>query len=238
MVQCDKCADEADAAALASRRQEEWLAAARNNANLPRKYQHITLDMLRKRNMPEKQRQALGKVTDWGRLVHDQAWLHLVLIGGTGTGKTEMQCALANALMGIGVACKYATLSDITLKIRQAWASKTAERDVISVYYDTPVLIIDELSGARASGGSEEGLSPREEALLEDLIDNRYRKNLKTVYAGNVPSRQHMEALLGPRVCSRAMDGAVVVVCDWPTWRNPAGNDDFQAAAARSNIKF
>ncbi|WP_417913695.1 ATP-binding protein [Candidatus Electronema sp. JM] len=213
------------------------LHRARCRAKIPPKYADLTLGQLLQRPCPPEQAVALNKLANWGKLVTNPGFLNLTVIGDKGTGKTEMLSALLGSLVHIGVDCKYTTCNDMLAKCKATWKSKDMpESAVVAEYVQPKVLVFDEISGPDREG--LESLSTREIYLIETMIDERYQQQKKTVLAGNIKTMEALIALVGERVASRAQEGGVLIVCNWPSHRKWARIEEFDEAVKKSGVQL
>lgn len=98
----------------------------------------------------------------------------LLLMGGTGTGKTFYACCIANALMDKGVSVWVTTVQPL---LRMAGDYGTAE-DIFARVKNVDVLVLDDF-GACQSGA-------RNVELLFEIIDTRYRSGLPLIITTNL----------------------------------------------------
>lgn len=54
------------------------------------------------------------------------------------------------------------------------------------------------------------------------VINGRYSKRLPTTATVNVSSRDELDRRLGPQTADRLLDGAIVVKCNWESFRKPS----------------
>lgn len=98
----------------------------------------------------------------------------LLLMGGTGTGKTFLACCIANALMEKGVSAWVTTIQPL---LRMASDYNTAD-DIFARIKTVDVLVLDDF-GACQSGA-------RNIELLFEIIDTRYRSGLPLIVTTNL----------------------------------------------------
>jgi DNA replication protein DnaC len=139
----------------------------------------------------------------------------IALIGGSGTGKTQMAAALATLYTGKPIL--YGKAMRLFLDLRAAMgtlaanpATRQSERGILKEYIDPAFLALDE-AGER--GGSE-----WEDRMLAYLIDERYAARKDTLLISNQQEAAFLDGI-GPRIASRLQETGGIVVCDWPSFR-------------------
>jgi DNA replication protein DnaC len=135
----------------------------------------------------------------------------LVFGGMTGTGKSHLALAVAQAVLRRGTAM-YMDTSDLLRAVRGTW-HKSAERSEESMMHllsSIDLLVIDEVGVQRGTAD--------EQMTLTDIINRRYRDMRPTILLTNLPGLELVE-LLGPRVMSRLSERATFVTFSWDDWR-------------------
>lgn len=121
----------------------------------------------------------------------------VLLLGGTGTGKTHQAYGALRAISESGVACRwtFSTAADIYAKLRPRHrVDSEAEFDRFAT---APLLVIDDLGAAKATEWTEE--------VNYRLINHRYSHGLSTLITSNVPPKD-LGAAVGERVASRLIE--------------------------------
>lgn len=137
----------------------------------------------------------------------------LVLVGGPGTGKTHLACAIANVIMPDHLATvAFGSVSDIMREIRSTYGNKTDRTEIqaLADLVKPDLLIIDEVG---ASSGSE-----HEVQMLFDIIDKRYRNLRPTIVISNL-NEEKLEQFLGHRVMDRFRETGSIVAFTWESHR-------------------
>lgn len=131
-----------------------------------------------------------------------------ILIGNTGTGKTQLATSLAIEFMKKGINCLYTTVLDIMLKIKRSWKDKSdlCEDEVIDRYSSKNILIIDEV-GVQFE-------SETERLYITKIIDNRYNNLLPTILIGNVTIKE-LNNIIGDRAIRRIKENGKILIFDW-----------------------
>ena len=135
----------------------------------------------------------------------------LVFGGVTGTGKSHLALAVAQAVLKRGTAM-YMDVSDLIQRVRGTWRrdSQQSEEELMTLLSSIDLLVIDEVGVQR---GTKD-----EQNTLTDIINRRYRDLRPTILLTNLPGQELIE-LLGPRVMSRLSERATFVTFDWQDWR-------------------
>lgn len=201
------------AEATATRRPEEMLdpRAMRLAAlNFPPLYRGATLRGFAVRDPDPAVAEKLAAVREWGAwlvrrwrdrddLGNDYPVL-AALIGPSGTGKTHIGYALANALAGeYGATPVVTTAAELVTEIRDGWSRERGAAGVAARaarYRDADFLVLDDCS-RHAIGGDVAG-------ILLDVLDARERWRRPTVLTSN-DALAGFEALVGPAVFSRLL---------------------------------
>lgn len=121
-----------------------------------------------------------------------QGWL--VLIGGTGAGKTHLAYAIAKTAIEHGMATLWATVPDLLDSLRASYEDHAYE-DSMKALETVPLVVLDDL-------GTEHATSWAVEKLFQ-IINGRYNRRLPLVVTTNV---ELTSARLDGRIRSRLMD--------------------------------
>jgi DNA replication protein DnaC len=164
-----------------------------------------------------------GYATDFEQ--HRAAGRCLTLLGGIGTGKTHLACAVLQQLANyrfpqregyaviVGYRVRYTTAPEIIRTLRATWNrdSNQTEEQAIQELVTYSLLVIDEVGVGFGTDG--------ERAQLSELIDARYRVTKPTLVISNF-GREGLAQFLGERVVDRLRDnGGFVCVFDWGSYR-------------------
>lgn len=119
---------------------------------------------------------------------------NLYLFGDSGLGKTFLCSCMANALIAKGVSVLYQTAYNIITEMEEQKFRYAENTEKTSLYYNVPVLIIDDLGTEFPSSFTS--------AVMFDIINNRLIRNLSTVISTNLRIDE-IEKPYGVRVQSR-----------------------------------
>lgn len=127
----------------------------------------------------------------------------LLLVGGTGTGKTHAAYAAIRALLTSGIRCTAlaTTAADLYAALRPRFGIDS--EDEFTRYATANVLVLDDLGAAKGSEWNEE--------INYRLINHRYERELATIFTSNVPPKD-LPVALGARVASRLFEMSSTVI--------------------------
>ncbi len=166
-----------------------------------------------KTDTPSKQN-ALLKVKELCRCISSkEAAPNLIMVGGVGTGKTHLANAAIIELTDSGKNCGRVNLIDMIRRLKSTWSkdTKESEQEVLEMYSDCDLLIIDEV-GMQFN-------SDTEKMFVFDVINARYEEELPTVIISNLDIAGVKE-IIGERCVDRLrQDGGKVIAFDWESSR-------------------
>jgi DNA replication protein DnaC len=138
----------------------------------------------------------------------------LIFLGPPGTGKDHLMAAMLRlAVMGHGLTVDWWDGAALFSSARQA-ISEDGERDLIQRLTRPQVL---GLSDPQPPKGD---LTSFQTSLLRHAIDVRYRRGLSTWMSTNLDNRADAAEVLTEPLLQRIREGAVKIVCDWPSYRD------------------
>ena len=123
----------------------------------------------------------------------------LLVLGGTGTGKTYQAYGAVRALSVCGAKCAWVvtTAADFYAKLRPRHGVDSEAE--FERYADAALLVLDDLGAAKGTEWNEE--------INYRLINHRYEHELPTLITSNVPPPE-LKNVLGERVASRLTEMA------------------------------
>ncbi len=136
----------------------------------------------------------------------------IIMNGGVGTGKTALCSAIISSLVDTK-RVKIIKAIDLIRHLKSSWGKKSeqSEKDLIAMYSNLDLLIIDEIG---VQFGSE-----TEQMFIFDIIDGRYGEMLPTILISNL-GIDSIKKLLGERVIDRLReDGGQLISFDWGSYR-------------------
>lgn len=136
----------------------------------------------------------------------------VALVGGRGTGKTQMAVELMRAKTRQMKAAFFCSAMQFFMDIKNTYkdASKEDEAAIIKRYQTPSLLVIDEI-GKR--GGSD-----WENNLLFELLNRRYNDMRDTVLIDNRSKVEFIETI-GPSLASRMNECGGILECNWESFR-------------------
>ena len=145
----------------------------------------------------------------------------LYIEGTNGTGKTHLAAAIAMQLMTeYQIPCICKTAGDLLLDIKSAFDSgSTTERDILSVYKEVSLLIVDDLGKEQCTDWSI--------STLYSILNERYEKMLPTIVTTNYNSDDLVRALTpkgydnykATAIISRLREVSQVLTMAWEDYR-------------------
>jgi DNA replication protein DnaC len=129
----------------------------------------------------------------------------LVIAGGVGTGKTQLMTSLGLELIEryVFVSITFTTCHKFLQLHREAMQDDMAQEELDSIYYDSDLVLIDDIGANR--------FSDYDIAVFGNFIDERYSKLLPVVLTTNLDIRD-LEECVGERVISRLKEMCEVVL--------------------------
>lgn len=167
-----------------------------------------------------RQRAVVDAVRAYGQSVEEniRQGRGIVLAGPPGTGKDHLLVGLMYAAVGAGLTVEWRNGMDLFGAVRDGIGNGTDERDMLDSLVRPDVLV---LSDPVPPWGP---LTQFQAAFLFRVIDRRYR-DLKPVWVTTNTSGDATDGKLGAALVDRLRDGAVSLVCDWPSYRTADGHE-------------
>lgn len=140
----------------------------------------------------------------------------LALIGGRGTGKTQMAVEVMRHFAYQGHQVAYYRAMEVFLHIKATYSAGTDERRALAALSTPSLLVIDEVQ-VRSE-------SVWENNMLTYLLDVRYAAQRATVLICNL-TPDAFAAHMGDSVMDRISETGGIVICDWPSLRSHLGEE-------------
>jgi DNA replication protein DnaC len=138
----------------------------------------------------------------------------LLLLGGPGTGKTHLACAILARAIHAGHTGLFLTVSAALRILRDAFSPRgqRSETEALALLTAADLLVLDEVGFAIGNGATRR-------AMLFDVLNDRYGEMRPTILIGNLTAAE-LEGYLGERIMERLMDlGSIMVPFTWPSHR-------------------
>ena len=138
----------------------------------------------------------------------------LVLYGPSGTGKDHLLTGLARvATEQYGVSVTWANGLALFSELRDRIGADQPEREFRRRFTKPRILY---LSDPAPPGGA---LTEYQQAMLFQILDSRYREAKPPWVTMNVAGGKEADDRLGAPLVDRLRDGALVLHCNWPSYR-------------------
>ena len=137
-----------------------------------------------------------------------------MLLGGPGTGKTHLACAILARVIHAGHTGLFLTVSAALRIIRDAFSPRgqRSETEALALLTAVDLLVLDEVGVAIGNAATRR-------AMLFDVLNERYGEMRPTILIGNLTSAE-LDAYLGERIMERLMDlGSIMVPFTWSSHR-------------------
>ena len=138
----------------------------------------------------------------------------LLLLGGPGTGKTHLACAILAEVIRAGHTGLFLSVSAALRLIRDTYSPRAqrSESEAFALLTAPDLLVLDEV-------GLAIGNDAKRHAMLFDVLDTRYAEMRPSILIGNLTVPE-MEAYLGERIMDRLLElGSATVLFTWPSHR-------------------
>jgi len=136
-----------------------------------------------------------------------------LMLGTVGTGKTHLSVGVALEIMQQGHSAIFTSASKIFRSIKDTYhkGSHQKESEVMAIYTQCDLLIIDEVGVQRGSDFEKE--------TFFDVINERYENMRPTIILSNL-TIEEIKVFLGERVFDRLREnGGKAFLLDWPSHR-------------------
>lgn len=140
----------------------------------------------------------------------------LALIGPSGTGKDHLLVAALKEIRARakGASVVYRDGLRLFAQCRESFHGRGESEEWIVAQYTRPhVFAISDPLPPRGP------LSDYEQRVMYQILDRRYRECLPVLSTINVSNRKELDDRMGPQAADRLCGGAVVVKCNWASYR-------------------
>lgn len=198
--------------------QQRVVEIAQRHANLAmcvgKRYANATLDAFETPH--DAQRDVLDHVRDYAAHVEERivSGSGLFLIGPPGTGKDHLVVSVLFDAVAKGIDATWTDGMQLFAAARDNIDASRTEAAWLSVYTKPTLLAISD--PVPPLGAVKEGFQL---ATLFSIIDRRYRDMKPTLMTLNVNDRDEAEKRMAPNIVDRLAHGALVLRCDWPSYR-------------------
>lgn len=188
------------------------------DANIPKRYQHCTLDTLRAYNDSLKDAVASAKRFVESYPVVDRG---LLLLGHAGVGKTHIAVGVLRAVIQkTAVRGLFYDTRELLKTIRSTYdpVVRTSETSVLRPVMEAPFLVLDDLGAERPTDWVEE--------TMNLIVNTRYNERRMTLFTSNysdIPDAEDPNALLsriGFRMRSRLQEMCSTIEIDAADFRD------------------
>lgn len=219
--ECPKCLEDrikqyrADHQAQERRIRENQIDRLMGMLQLPERFAHSTLENYQPVNDDAARCLKLCRAyaTKWPERLKQGGGL--VMCGKPGTGKNHLALAIAkHVITEHQNSALFTTALRIARLFKSTWSknSERTEAEVIRIYTDPELLIIDEVG---VQFGSE-----AEKLILFEIINTRYERMMPTILISNLP-KDELSAFIGERVIDRMNDGGgCTLAFTWDSYRS------------------
>ncbi len=166
------------------RKKAEQIVENRRKSGLPKAYVNVTFGNFKKRQGTET---ALRNSKKYAEQINSIA-KGLLLIGNTGSGKTHLAVAIANAVLDAGYTVKFIRAADIPYEVQRTYGNSIrSESEVIEPLRKCKLLILDDLGADK--------LTDFDRAIIHSILDYRIINCRPTVVTTNLTEPQMMSTL-------------------------------------------
>jgi len=141
----------------------------------------------------------------------------LVFTGPKGTGKDHLAVAcLRVAVLHQGIKADWVDGQSLYQEFRDNIDSESSELQMVRQYTAPKILLISD------PVPHTDSLTAFQQSVLWRIIDRRYRNMTPTWVTMNVATAEEAEKRIGSQIVDRLRDGALSIVCNWPSHRRKA----------------
>jgi DNA replication protein DnaC len=221
-----EAAREADRLRKEAAEKGEAFASRLKSADIPLRFAGKTFESFQAKTPEQKNVLSVAKEYVQDFEANYSAGRCLAFLGGLGTGKTLLACAILRGIIerpfvAEGVDWKkawhpvrYTTVAEAIRCIRATWRKKSevSEADAIALFVRPHLLVLDEVGAQYGSGA--------ERTQIEEILDLRYREMRPTAICSNV-SKSELPEFLGARGCDRLIENERIgAIFNWSSYRS------------------
>lgn len=193
-------------------RQETWGRLVRDRGE-----RYAKCRLANYRAATDAQRAALEFLNDYATNIVERisGGVNVLLLGPAGTGKDHLQMGLCWWAVKEFRSVQWVNGTSLWVRFRQTFGDDAVddEQDVIDELTAPDVLAISDPLPPRGP------LTDYQASMLFEVIDSRYSRMKPTWVTLNVASREEAEQRIGAQVVDRLGHGALVVKCNWKSYR-------------------
>jgi len=178
--------------------------ARRRAARIPERYRDCNLTNYRPQDPSQERAKAVARrfVTEFGAVE-----VGLLITGPVGVGKTHLAVAILLELIDtMGVKAVFCDFTDLLSRIQATFSkgSDESEDDVLQIYREADLLVLDELGARRPTDWARD--------VLYGLLNTRYNRKRLTIITTNFedrpqkPGDETLELRIGTAVRSRLFE--------------------------------
>lgn len=136
----------------------------------------------------------------------------MVFLGGSGTGKTHLACAVLQALMS-KVTGLYITCDEMLDRINSTYCkqSQTSTAEIKNLFSTVPLLVLDEIGRTK--------LTPAAQSTIFKIVDARYSRMLPTIFVSNALEPKQFVEQITPAAWDRIQEVSKLVTFTWKSMR-------------------
>jgi DNA replication protein DnaC len=151
----------------------------------------------------------------------------LFITGSYGTGKTHLATAISNQLIAGGTPVICMTMIDLLARIKQTFdkSDNATEADVMKIYEEVPLLIIDDIGSEQPSEWGSTKIfaivNARYEAYMPTIVTTNYAgDDLIKRMTPTGPNGRPMDSRNAEKTLDRLKEMCVGIEMNWDSWRS------------------
>lgn len=140
---------------------------------------------------------------------------NILMVGPQGTGKDHLLAALMRQAIATGHTVKWTSGARLFARLRDDIETHAMESATVREFSKPDVLVISD------PVWDGQALTRQQRLKLGEIVDERYNFRRATWVSINAKDSGEVEQHIGGPLIDRLRDGAVSLVCDWPSSRKP-----------------